>query len=73
MNVPAVFVYVVPSILYVKPNPTGAVMVMVPVASVQLGWVLTVTVGAAEASKAPLTVTVVAADVRPLLLRTVTA
>ena len=46
MNIPVVFVYVVPSILYVNPAPVGAVTVIVPVDAIQSVCVV-VTVGAA--------------------------
>jgi hypothetical protein len=57
--------------LYVNPAPSGAVMVMVPVATAQLGWV-SVAVGAGGVAGAGLTVSGVAAEVQPAALRAVT-
>ena len=59
-----------PSILYVRPVPVGAVTLMVPVATVQLGC-CRLTVGAAGAVVLLKTV-VVARAVQPLAVVTIT-
>ncbi len=56
--------------LYVRPEPVGAVMVIVPVV-VQVGCV-TEAAGAAGADEAAFTVTLVGAEIHPALFLTVT-
>ena len=58
--------------LYVNPAPVGAVTVIVPVVTAQVGCEVTLAVGAAGAPGAPFTVTGVADDIQPLLFFTVT-
>ncbi len=57
--------------LYVKPEPVGAVTVMVPVAVVQVGCI-TVAVGAAGVAGCASIVILVEAEVQPSLFLTVT-
>ena len=67
MNTPVVFVYVVPSMLYVIPAAgAGVLIVIVPVATAQVGCV-NVVVGAAGGVGCGLIVTDVAGDVHPAL------
>ena len=72
LNKPVVFVYVVPSMLYVIPAAgAGVFTVIIPVAREHVGWV-GVTVGAAGAAGAGFIVTDVAEERQPLALFTVT-
>jgi len=66
-----VLVYVDPSILYVIPAPVGAVIVIAPVASLQLGCV-SETVGAEGVNGCVLIVTPVTEDSHPDAFITVT-
>ncbi|WP_229676795.1 hypothetical protein [Pedobacter psychrotolerans] len=63
--------YVPPSILYSKPEPVGALIVMVPVAEVQVGCTA-VAIGAAGVAGCALIVILVEAEVQPSLFLTVT-
>ena len=58
--------------LKVMPTPVGAVTSMVPVATVQVGCAVTLTVGVAGAEAGALTVTLVEADIQPLAFCAVT-
>jgi hypothetical protein len=51
--------------LYVIPVPVGAVIVIVPVATVQEGWSVTLAVGAAGDAGTVFTVTLVPVDIHP--------
>ena len=57
--------------LYVIPVPVGDDIVIVPVATAQVGWV-TVAVGADGVAGCAFTVTLVTADTQPALLLAVT-
>ena len=62
-----VLVKVIPSVLYVIPVPVGAVIIIVPVATEQVGCAVTDAVGAAGVEGWAFTVTLVAEDIQPLL------
>jgi hypothetical protein len=58
--------YVTPSMLYSMEAPVGAVIVIVPVGVVHVGWFVTDAVGAAGVPGAVFTVTLVAVETQPV-------
>ena len=65
VNIPVVFVYVEPSMLYVIPMPVGAVTVTVPVATVHVGCNVALAFGAAGVAGWALIVTIVPEEIHP--------
>jgi hypothetical protein len=71
LNTPVVFKYVEPSILYVKPVPTGELTLIPPVFSGHIGFV-TSTVGTDGVNGCAFTTATVAELIHPALFLTVT-